>query len=390
MKELSKILLIMDAANVPLELTHFFEKNSINDYCRDYTQSIEKIDRDEVHVCLLDYSVFSTNSFDFIRKVLHRKPETHIILLTDQKEADVGLKALKLGATDYLVKNRLTTESIQKALQHAQQLYQLQKKLRIEIEERKKAEAVLEIERRQNELKTKFISIASHEFRVPLTTILSSASLIERYMKPDDERADKHLKKIKSSVTHLVGIMNDFLSLSRLEEGAIQTDLQPFELNSFIQDVLENISNLTKEKQEIIYMIDKNPFEVNSDKHILRNILNNLLSNAIKYSSANSFIYLTVECLNNTCVISVKDEGIGIPKQDQQEIFHRFFRSKNATNTQGTGLGLSIVKRYVDLLNGTIEFTSELNVGTTFKVSIPSAPAQITEIKGIESLGIES
>jgi signal transduction histidine kinase len=190
-------------------------------------------------------------------------------------------------------------------------------------------------------------------------------------------------------VTHLVAIMNDFLSLSRLEEGAVQTDFQTFELNSFIQDVVENISILTKENQEIIYLIDKTPFEIKSDKHILRNILNNLLSNAIKYSSVNSFVYLNVECRDQECIISVKDEGIGIPEQDQHQIFNRFFRSGNVKTAQGTGLGLSIVKRYVELLQGTIEFTSVLDAGTTFKVTIPLMLGAEPAIEKLKSFQVE-
>jgi PAS domain S-box-containing protein len=243
-----------------------------------------------------------------------------------------------------------------------------------EIAERKRAEEearkALEKERELNELKSKFVSIASHEFRTPLSTILSSISLVEQYnRKGDSEKLIKHTQRVKSSVEHLTAILNDFLSLGKLEEGKVDVKWEPINLVSLFNDIKEEIKVQLKENQEII--IDcGGAEEIKSDSRILRNILFNLLSNASKYSDAGKSIYLSCHKTNDGIEIRIRDEGIGIPEEDVKYMFDRFFRASNASNIPGTGLGLNIVKRYVDLLDGTIRFTSQRQKGTTFVVSL--------------------
>lgn len=240
----------------------------------------------------------------------------------------------------------------------------------------KQAEAeilnALNKERELNELKSRFVTMASHEFRTPLSTILSSASLIGKYStEADDEKRQKHVSRIKSSVNNLIGILNDFLSLSKLEEGDTKAKPEFFELTSFLEGIVDEMEEVAKSRQEII--IEKGHIEntVFLDKQILKNIIINLLSNAIKYSDEGKKIFLKTETKNNELVLSVQDQGIGIPEADQQYLFTRFFRAKNAINAQGTGLGLNIVKKYVDIMGGKINFASELNEGTVFIVKLP-------------------
>jgi signal transduction histidine kinase len=243
------------------------------------------------------------------------------------------------------------------------------------VNERKRAEeearGALEKERELNELKTKFVSIASHEFRTPLSAILSSASLINQYNERDEkDKVDKHVQRIKSSVNHLTSILNDFLSLGKLEEGVIDINKEPLILKDFIDTIHEEMSPLLKQGQRLEVEFESGT-EIYSDTRILRNILFNLISNASKYSPEHKTILLKFETRNGKFIISVQDEGIGIPEQDQKHLFDRFFRASNSGNVQGTGLGLNIVKRYADLLGGTIAFRSNSEAGSIFTVTVP-------------------
>jgi len=249
-------------------------------------------------------------------------------------------------------------------------------KLEEEISERKKAEEEaqrsLERERELSELKSKFVSIASHEFRTPLSTILSSAALVKKYTDNGDvTKVDRHVEKIKSSVNHLTMILNDFLSLGKLEEGKVEIHCEKIDLEEFMLEIQEEVRASFKAGQEIIIDCDETTKEINSDSRILRNIMFNLISNASKYSEQDKKIYLSCTKRNNHIQFAVKDEGVGIPKEDQKHLFERFFRASNAGNIQGTGLGLNIVRRYADLLKGTVTFSSEYGTGSTFILEIP-------------------
>ena len=249
-------------------------------------------------------------------------------------------------------------------------------KLEEEVNERKKAEEEvrksLEKERELNELKTKFVSIASHEFRTPLSAVLSSAALIKQYNdRHEVDKIEKHVHRIKASVNQLTGILNDFLSLGKLEEGKIDVVAESINPKLFLDEINEEVSGTLREGQKLIVNCNLRTEEVFVDPRILRNILFNLITNASKYSDINKPIY--IDCYENDGCLSfdVRDEGIGIPDEDQKYMFDRFFRASNAGNVQGTGLGLNIVKRYIDLLEGSIRFTSKYGDGTTFNVMIP-------------------
>ncbi len=223
-------------------------------------------------------------------------------------------------------------------------------------------------EKQLNELKSKFVSIASHEFRTPLSTILSSVSLAEKYSAPDDaEKRTKHFERIRSSVKNLTEILNDFLSLEKLEAGKTECRPEQFDIVNFAEDMKEQMQTLTKPGQQIVYAHKGSQNLVNLDKQLLRNICINLIGNAIKYSPEGKSIEFTTS-VNSEVKISVKDSGIGIPEIDKQHMFERFFRAHNVTAIQGTGLGLNIVNRYVKLMKGKMEFTSKENAGSEFIV----------------------
>jgi PAS domain S-box-containing protein len=230
----------------------------------------------------------------------------------------------------------------------------------------------LEKERELHELKSKFVSIASHEFRTPLSTILNSTSLIQQYKdKGDIEKIDKLVQRIKSSVNHLTLILNDFLSLGRLDEGKVDVNKERINLEIFIGEISEEMRTFCKEGQQLQVSFEGEVREIFSDQRILRNILFNLISNASKYSEPHRHIFLSCSGTQQSVTFRVRDEGIGIPEEDHKHLFDRFFRASNSGNIQGTGLGLNIVKRYTDLLNGNITFTSEYGKGSIFTVIIP-------------------
>lgn len=237
---------------------------------------------------------------------------------------------------------------------------------------KEKLSKALEKEKGLNEMKSRFVSMASHEFRTPLSTILSSVSLISKYHGADeDEKRQKHVQKIKSSVTNMTLILNDFLSEDRLQEGKVLVNKVPFSIKKMSEEILSEIAGLKKTGQEIVYthIGEEGVF---SDTQINRNIILNLLSNAIKFTDEDKMITMVTQNLTDQFIIEVTDEGIGIPPEEQRNMFTRFFRARNVTNIQGTGLGLSIVFKYIEILDGTIGFKSELNKGTTFTITLPN------------------
>jgi len=229
----------------------------------------------------------------------------------------------------------------------------------------------LEREKELNEMKSRFVSIASHEFRTPLSTIMTSVSLIGAYNKEgQEEKRKKHIDRISSAVNNLTNILNDYLSLDKLGQGKVEIIKESFDLHRFASEIIEDLNGLLKPGQHIV-LLHQGDAVVFQDKKILKNMFLNILSNAIKYSGEDQEILLSIEVSNNAVIIEVKDHGIGIPEEEQKQLFTKFFRAKNASNIQGTGLGLYIVSKYVELMDGVIGFSSIPDQGTTFTIEFP-------------------
>ena len=235
-------------------------------------------------------------------------------------------------------------------------------------------QVALEKEKQLGDLKSRFVTMASHEFRTPLSTILSSVSLIDKYTSVEDlEKREKHVKRIKSAVGNMKDILEDFLSLGKMEEGKIQLNpelLTPAELRDELEAVIQEMQRLTKPSQQITHTFTVTE-DCNVDRKMLRHIMTNLISNAIKFSPEGSSVDVSCENRKNELIFTIQDTGIGISEADQKHLFERFFRAENASNIQGTGLGLHIISRYLDLVDGHIELASKLNKGSTFIVHIP-------------------
>lgn len=288
---------------------------------------------------------------------IRKKSELEKASLNDQLEKRIKARTSELNTTI-------------KQLSELNLDFQSEIKKRIDAEKRLKESLKKEIE--LNELKTKFLSLVSHEFKTPLSGILTSTILLGKYKltKQQDSR-DRHLKTITNKVHYLTSILNDFLSIERLESGKVNYKYTSFNLSKVINEVIYNANMLLKSGQRINIPKNTDEFNLEQDEKILELSLSNLIHNAIKYSPENTTIDLKIAQSGEKLIFKIIDQGIGIPEKDQKYIFNRYFRAENALNDQGTGIGLNIVKGHLENIGGSIRFTSLEGKGTTFIVKIP-------------------
>ncbi|WP_181307078.1 hybrid sensor histidine kinase/response regulator [Rufibacter sp. XAAS-G3-1] len=371
------------------------------DWTASFDEALTRIREKKHDVYLVDFFLGAHNGLELITKAVEEGTTAPFILLTGQTDRETDEKAMRAGALDYLVKGTFNPYDLERSIryniEHAKSLAEIQTlnaQLEQRVEERTQElaaaiqklentnrilydaqldiEKALQKEKELNELKSRFVTTASHEFRTPLSTVLSSASIISRYKTTEeDDKRLKHVDRIKSAVQNLTVILNDFLSISRIEEGKVYNIPSTFNLVSFVKESVEEMQALVKDGQKIVFQHQGPQELVELDKQLLKNILINLLSNASKYSGEGKTVYLSTAIAPENVTITVQDEGIGIPDPDQTHLFTPFFRAQNATNIQGTGLGLNIVKRYVEVMDGTLDYRSELDKGTTFTITFP-------------------
>lgn len=293
----------------------------------------------------------------FIVDITFRK-ETEQNMVRQQKELERITNEIKILNAELEAKVEERTLILREALERLE-------------ESQKELSDALQKEKQLNEIKSRFVSMASHEFRTPLSTVLSSASLAGKYTTTEDqEKRTRHLEKIKGSVKHLNDILEDFLSLGKLDEGKVESHRAEFNLEEFLLDLVDEARGLLKDDQQLDFNY-KGKKQVISDKKLLKNIMINLVANAIKFSPDHGTIKVSADIGTNEGILRVIDNGIGIPKEDLAHMFSSFFRAANALNIQGTGLGLHIVKRFVELMEGSVNIDSELGKGTSVTITIP-------------------
>ncbi|HLG40907.1 MAG TPA: PAS domain-containing sensor histidine kinase, partial [Chitinophagaceae bacterium] len=291
----------------------------------------------------------------FIVDISHRK-EIEQNMLSQQKELErISHEVRRLNA-DLEVKVEERTMILKEALQRLEQ-------------SQKELSEALDKEKLLNEIKSRFVSMASHEFRTPLSTVLSSASLLGKYTREEEQdKRSRHIDKIKDSVKHLNDILEDFLSLGKLDEGRVESHSNEFNLHELLSETVDEMKGLLKKNQNI--RVNYTGHEIiGSDKKLLKNVIINLITNAIKFSAEGEEMNISAKAGPDITVIEVEDHGIGIGKEDQDHLFTSFFRGANALNIQGTGLGLHIVKRYLDLLGGSVRLKSALGEGTSVTIT---------------------
>jgi PAS domain S-box-containing protein len=277
-------------------------------------------------------------------------------------EVQNKLREQRLELASINKKMEALNEELEKKVEaRTAKLHETMQKLEASKDELSKA---LSKEKDLGDMKSAFVSMASHEFRTPLSTILSSASLMAKYKLTEEQpKRDKHVQRIKSSVINLNNILNEFLSLGKIEDGKISAHESVFNINELILQQMNEMTEILKAGQKINYTHHgKN--EVTLDAVLFKNIFINLLANAAKFSEENKQIFITTNLSDNQLQFNIRDEGIGISKKDQEHLFKIFYRASNASNIPGTGLGLHIVAKYVEMMNGKIEIKSELEKGT--------------------------
>jgi signal transduction histidine kinase len=324
-------------------------------------------------VILSDYSLPEFGAMRALRLLQIRQLDIPFIVITGSISEEVAVDCIKQGATDYLLKDRLRRlgAAVMQALD--------ERRLRIE---KRQAEAELikselrrlELEKEKEfvELRERFISLVSHEFRSPLAVMYSSTQLLQRYAdRIAPEKRVKYINDIENQIRYMNGLLDDMLILGKAKAGKIEFDPTPHDLEAFCHDILEQIQVTDQVGHRFLYNVQGELHEVLVDERLLRHILVNLLSNAVKYSPAGTTVRLEITRQGHEGIFRVSDTGIGIPEEDQKRLFEPFHRAGNARDIDGTGLGLTIVKQAVEVHKGTIICESATGVGTTFIVNLP-------------------
>lgn len=261
----------------------------------------------------------------------------------------------------------LRTESLRDAVS------KLKEEVQLRVEAENNAKEALQKEKELNELKTKFLSLVSHEFKTPISGILTSATLAGKYTREDQQdKREKHLNIIKSKVKYLNTIIDDFLSVERLDTGKTNYKFTEVYLSKVLSEVIYDANMHLKDGQQIHYPKEADDIVIEFDEKILELALTNLIHNAVKYSGENTNVYIEIQQDEKQLFITIRDQGIGIPEHEQKFIFNRYFRAENALLNAGTGIGLNIVKSHIENLGGSLTFKSILNQGSTFTIMIPT------------------
>lgn len=320
-----------------------------------------------------------------------------IIYVTANAEDSVFTRALKTSPFGYVLKP-INKELIRTVIEmgYARHLVDIQlkekqlelKKLNTGLEEivaertaelknkNKQLEVALNREKEVSEFKSRIVTTISHEFRTPMTTIMSSAELMERLINKDQpkEKVFRHTNLIKQSVAELIELLNDVLLVEKFDSGKYEVNIKPLDLDAYFKDLTFKTEIGIGRSHQFIANIGDNLGTSKTDKKLLGHILNNLLSNAFKYSDSNSKVELNIEKNDTSFNIKVIDEGMGMNEETVSMIFDSFYRAKNVTNIEGTGMGLSILNNSIKMLKGEIKAESELGKGSTFFVRLPLNP----------------
>ncbi len=376
-------------------------------------EAFHTLSENDFDVILLDLSLPDKQGLATVTQTHEVAPDLPIVVLTGLNDKVTSLEALREGAQDYLVKGKIDSNLLIRAIRYAIERAQTLKRLRqseeqlqglneelelrvaeqtdelrqknqyleSEIAERQRLEEELRNalikEKELSELKSNIISVVSHEYRTPLATILSSSELLQHYShKWTEEKKQLHFKRIQSSVHHLTQLISDVLLLNKAEAGKLDFNPAALNLVAFCRELVEELQLTLKTQHSISFLCLGSEMEASLDEKLLRQLLTNLLSNAIKYSPEGGNIQFDLIYENESITFRIQDRGIGIPIKDQAQLFDAFYRSSNVGTIAGTGLGLAIVKRCVDFHKGHIALESEVGVGTTFTVTLPLKPHQ--------------
>lgn len=373
------VILVVDDNPTNLDvLFGMFDKTNFDiSFVTDGESCLELADSDHPDLILLDVMMPGLDGFEVCRRL---KANDHtrdipVIFMTALSDTVNKVRGLALGAVDYITKPIQPEEVLARVKTHLT-IQQLQRDLHTRNAElqasNEELQASLERERELNTLKSRFISVASHEVRSPLALVSITTSMLRRYSdRISDEKKVEHFELIEAEVERITDILDNVLIISKAGSGNFQFRPKSVDVKHFCQRIAEKFKIMSEETHTISLSSTGEHFQIAVDPELLQHILSNLLANAIKYSPAGGTISFELSRDNEHVMFRIKDEGIGILEADQQHLFDAFHRGKNVGNIRGTGLGLSIVKQFVELHGGTINVESEVNKGTTFTVIIP-------------------
>jgi signal transduction histidine kinase len=387
----TRILLIEDDMQ-DVDLIHDYLKKSKHfevtlESADSLSEGLERLSEGKFDLVLSDLSLPDEQGLDTFRQLYAQCPEVPIIILSGLDDEEVAVTALSEGAQDYLIKGLFNSRQLIRAIRYAFERHQLRKELKqhtelfekrvlertAELQQAKEAIAVaLAQEKELSELKSRIITTISHEYRTPLTTIASSAELLEVYRhKWDDDKQLKHFGRIQATVKHMTTLVNDVLFLNQAEFEKLSCCPTPLNLVAFLQELIDERQVTIGNKHHLIFTHVGEESQFLGDAKLLRQLLNNLIDNAIKYSPDGGTVSLSLTFEETQVIFSCLDEGIGIPVEEQQDLFKSFSRASNVGTIGGTGLGLSIAKKCVDLHKGQITVDSVVGQGTKLTVTLP-------------------
>lgn len=318
---------------------------------------------------LLDLGLPDATGLDGLRILREMVPDVTIVILTGLDDETLALQAMAEGAQDYLVKDRITSQQLTRSIRYAIERQQLLRKIQ---ESERLSRQMLEQEKELNQLKSSFISTVSHEFRNPLAVIRTAADLIRLNGKQIPiEKQQRFLSQIIYSVDNLLDWINEVLLMSRIEAKGVPFEPAWINFQQFCEQLIEHWQLSAVDRCSIRLSITGDCHRLWLDQELLKHVCNNLLSNAVKYSAVGTCVTLVVSRQADRLELRVKDEGIGIPPDQQHQVFDRFYRGDNTEGIAGTGLGLAIVKCCVEAHRGEISLKSQLAHGTTVIVTLP-------------------
>jgi two-component system, sensor histidine kinase and response regulator len=332
--------------------------------------ALKAVEIEHPDIILLDINMPNMNGYEVCERLKlnkHTQP-IPVIFLSALSETIDKVKAFRIGAVDYITKP-FQVEEVLARIENQLSLRRMQ----IELQQAKdKALKALAKEQELNRLKSEFVSMISHDFRNPLTSIQGFAGLLECGSKvPAPETLNRYINKINNAVDQLLSLLDEILLIGKIEVGKMQYQPVLVNLEDFCKELIDTLQYSIGNQHQICFNFTSDCTKAEMDLILLQRILSNLLSNAIKYSPSGSEIYLDLECQNHVAIFKVRDQGMGIPLENQSHLFEAFYRCSNVGEIKGTGLGLAIVKKCVEVHQGNISVESQENLGTKFTVSLP-------------------
>ena len=328
-------------------------------------------------VILLDLTLPDSQGLDSLKPLMECVSNLPIVVLTNTNDDELAIEAVRQGAQDYLVKRQVNDESLLRSLIYAIERKQTLESLRNlnQTLTDKVEECTVELVKAQelNQFKSDFVSMLSHDIRNPLNTILLTAGLLQNSDdKLSKEKKLNHFQMIRSAIKNMALLLDEASFIGKADTGKMKCQIYPLDLQNLCNEIINGIQISAKYKNiQVEYTIPEIDFEIFSDENLLRHILDNLLTNAIKYSLPGGKVNFELMITDKSIIFSIQDWGIGIPPQEQEQLFQTFYRASNVGIIPGTGLGLAIVGKCVDALKGEITFNSEVDLGSIFTVKLP-------------------